>query len=55
MKERGLDLPKVITDNNKTTELCGHERDGARCMRRRGHTDRHESLYVLGQEVVRWE
>lgn len=39
----------------KTTELCGHERDGARCMRERGHAELHESLFVRGEDVVRWD
>jgi hypothetical protein len=32
------------TDERKTRELCGHERDGLRCMRAKGHAHAHEAL-----------
>jgi len=54
MKTPLLERIPATEAERKTLELCGHERDGARCMRLRGHADRHESLYVRGQDVVCW-
>ncbi len=31
-------------DERKTRELCGHERDGLRCMRAKGHAHAHEAF-----------
>ncbi len=48
-------LPDPAKDDRKTTDLCGHERLGARCMRRHGHDGRHECVYWRGNEALEWD
>lgn len=36
----------VSTEHRKTTELCGSERDGLRCMLPKGHAAQHEAHTV---------
>lgn len=55
MKEDDPELPRVLTDERKTVDLCQHERDGARCSRKRGHDGQHESLAWNRAEPLRWE
>lgn len=55
MQEDDPELPRVLTDERKTVDLCQHERDGARCIRKRGHDGQHESLAWNRAEPLRWE
>jgi hypothetical protein len=55
MKDKLTELSPDDRSARKTTDLCGHEHDGARCMRHRGHADRHESLFWRDFEVLRWD
>lgn len=48
------ELPRVLVDERKTVDLCGHERGGKHCVRERGHVGQHESLGWIGVEPHRW-
>ncbi|MBA3499516.1 MAG: hypothetical protein H0T65_04030 [Deltaproteobacteria bacterium] len=39
----------------KTTDVCGNEYIGARCIRMRGHDGRHEVVYWQGTIPLRWD
>ena len=49
------DSPKVEAKNHKTTDLCGNEYAGARCMKKHGHEGMHECLYWNNEQSVRWD
>lgn len=34
---------QIATDERKTVELCGDQKDGRRCIRPHGHEGHHES------------
>jgi hypothetical protein len=55
MQKDDPELPRVLTDERKTIDLCRHERDGARCIRERGHEGHHESLLWNRIEPLRWD
>lgn len=41
--------PPISTDDRKTRELCGAERDGTRCMRPKGHEQDEHQGYRASQ------
>ena len=49
------ETPYMTKDDRKTTDLCGHEHAGARCMKTRGHDGRHECLCWRGDESLYWD
>lgn len=49
------ELPRVLTDERKTVDLCGHEEPGVRCVRERGHDGQHECPMWTRPEPYRWE
>ena len=46
--------PKT-TDDKKTIDLCDSVRDGARCIRRRGHEGKHECVQWRTVQWVAWD
>jgi hypothetical protein len=55
MKPTESETPNLIENERKTTDLCGQEYTGARCMKTRGHEGRHECLFWRGSESLLWE
>jgi hypothetical protein len=49
------ELPRKLTDERKTVDLCGHEKAGARCVRERGHDGLHECPLWTSELPLRWE
>jgi hypothetical protein len=54
MERNEPELPPVPPDERKTVDLCGHEHQGARCIRDRGHDGLHESPRWDRSEPLRW-
>lgn len=55
MQEDDPELPRVLTEERKTVDLCNQERDGVRCILERGHDGHHESLVWNRTEPLRWD
>jgi len=49
------DVLRAEAKERKTTDLCGNEYAGARCMRKHGHEGMHECLYWNNEQSVRWD
>lgn len=43
------------SDDKKTIDLCDSERDGARCIRRRGHEGKHECMQWRTDQWTTWD
>ena len=54
MSSTSNDVPAdtLTTDERKTRELCGDERNGLRCMRPKGHEHEHEAFTAA--QAVTW-
>lgn len=57
MKTIETELPTstLTPPERKTTDLCGNEYIGAKCIRQRDHEGRHECLYWQGTIPLRWD
>ena len=55
MDSNDPELPRILTDEKKTIDLCGQQRDKARCVRTRGHDGPHEAFVFDRVEPVQWE
>lgn len=55
MNTNDPELPRVLTDERKTVDLCGVEHHRARCVRERGHEGPHEAPRWDHVEPLRWE
>lgn len=54
MSSQSNDVPEQspVTDERKTRELCGDERNGLRCMRPKGHAQEHEAFTAA--QAITW-
>ena len=48
------ELPRILTDDRKTIDLCNDEHRGARCTRERGHNGDHECPFWRGDQYLSW-
>jgi hypothetical protein len=55
MEHNDPELPRILTDERKTVDLCGAEHSGARCVRERGHEGHHECPRWDRSEPLRWD
>jgi hypothetical protein len=46
--------PRINIPERKTTDLCGHEHRGARCVRERDHVGQHECPFWKGSQYLSW-